>query len=179
MVAAIFLDRDGTINRPVVRSDGTAGAPWLAEDFDVYSDVREAFARINDSRYKVFVVTNQPDLDDVKLTFRELDKMNAELRTLYPIEAISVATNRESHLYKPNPGMIDALVKEYDIDVGESWMIGDRWKDVYAGRAAGLKTILINLAEMRGIPETFEVFKADYITWTLCDAIDITNGWRL
>lgn len=161
---AVFLDCDGTINKYV-------GFLTDINDFELLYGVPEAIKRLNRSGYLVIVVTNQPVIARGELTTDELDEIHNKMETLLGSEGAYVddifycphhpdkgfAGERleykiECTCRKPKPGLILEAVKEYNIDLGQSWMIGDSQNDVEAGRNAGCKAIYIGDKKAMGIP---------------------------
>jgi len=142
MVKAIFFDRDGVINKMIDR-DGMRGPPWTLEEFEYLPGVKKSIDIAKELGYNTFIVTNQPDVLDFKMKFDELSKIMIKIRKDLKIDDYICACRRGSNLYKPSPGMINHLVGYYGIEPRRSYMIGDTWKDIESGRAAGVKTIYI------------------------------------
>jgi D-sedoheptulose 7-phosphate isomerase len=143
---AVFLDRDGVINRAFVH-DGKPCSPPTAEDLEILPGVPEALRELKAYGYKLLVVTNQPDVGRGTLSQETLDAMHRQLRSQLPIDDIFECTHSErAHCdcRKPLPGMLLEAAKKYDIDLANSFMVGDRWKDIDAGYNAGCRTILID-----------------------------------
>ena len=156
MKKAIFLDRDGVINK-------NADDITTPEKFEMLPGVSEAIKKINDSGYLAIIITNQPIISKGFCTFDDLkkihDKMNAELAEAGAhIDAIYVCPHHPKKGFegevselkidcdcrKPKPGLIKQAIAEHDIDTKESWMIGDSPSDIAAGKAAGVKTVLVS-----------------------------------
>lgn len=140
MVNAIFFDRDGVLCDLVPRPDGTHTAPWAWHEFKLKPRIAEATA-LNRRVYKQFVITNQPDVLDGKLTLKELESFHRLIQYKCGFDEIVYCLKRNTHCYKPNTGMVEYLVQKYDIDVTQSFLIGDRWKDIVCGENSGLYTI--------------------------------------
>lgn len=143
---AIFLDRDGVINRAFVR-DGKPLPPPTPQDLEVLPDVPEALHALKDAGYKLLVVTNQPDVGRGTLPRETLDTMHRDLRAKLPLDEIFVCTHSDRdrcECRKPLPGMLLDAASKHNIYLAASYMIGDRWRDVEAGYNAGCKTILID-----------------------------------
>ncbi|MCM8711683.1 HAD family hydrolase [Clostridium sp. SYSU_GA19001] len=140
---AIFLDRDGVIN------DNSKKHVNKPEDLIIYDGVKEALKKAYDNNYDLFIVTNQGGIEMGHLTEKQLeaihDKMIEELEPYCKFKEIKYCPdfNRESNCRKPKPGMILELAEKYDIDLKNSWMIGDMDTDIEAGIAAGCKTAKI------------------------------------
>ena len=152
---AVFLDRDGVINRAFVR-DGRPFSPPTQRELEVLPGVPEALHELKSHGYKLLVVTNQPDVGRGKLTRQTLEAMHQALRERLPVDDILVCchTNEDyCDCRKPMPGMILEAARKYDVDLAASFMIGDRWRDIDAGYNAGCKTILIDYGYSERAPE--------------------------
>lgn len=153
---AIFLDRDGTINKYV-------GFLRKEEDFELLPGVAEAIKKINKSGYLAVVVTNQPVIARGEVTFEGLEIIHNKMETLLGkegayLDAIYFCPHHPHSGYegevkelkidcdcrKPKPGMILKAAKDFNIDLGESFMVGDGENDILAGKAARCKTVLLN-----------------------------------
>ena len=152
---AIFLDRDGTINKYV-------GFLRKIDDFELLPGVTEAIKKINTSGYLAIVASNQPVIARGDVTYEELDEIHNKMETLLGKEGAYVdgiyfcphhpdkgfegeipELKFDCDCRKPKPGMLLKAAKDFNIDLSKSWMIGDRESDVKAGAAAGCKTILL------------------------------------
>ena len=159
---AVFLDRDGVLNRPNV-IDGKPYAPKKVKDFIIYSEVYEVLNNLKNNLYKLIVVTNQKDVGRGITSMKVLNTMHNKLKSFLPIDDIKVCICiDECDCYKPNPGMILEAQKEWNIDIEKSYIIGDSWRDIGAGINAGCKTILID--RKYNMPM---LFKPDYIVNSL------------
>jgi D-sedoheptulose 7-phosphate isomerase len=143
---AVFLDRDGVINRAFVR-DGKPLPPPTLQELEVLPDVPEALHDLKSHGYQLLVVTNQPDVGRGKQSRAALDAMHQSLSASLPIDDILVCTHTdEDHCdcRKPLPGMLLEAARKHNVDLAASFMVGDRWRDIEAGYNAGCKTILID-----------------------------------
>ncbi len=143
---AIFLDRDGVLNRSLLR-DGKAYAPRQLSEFRLLPGAARAVAQLKKAGYLTVVVTNQPDVGHGLMSRRTLAAMHAQLKRAVPVDAIMACPHRQDagcRCRKPKPGLINRAIRRFRIDPARSFMIGDRWSDVVAGRAAGLYTIFIS-----------------------------------
>lgn len=175
----IFLDRDGTINVP-------AGFIRRPEDFSLLPNVVEAIQEINRSRFLAIVVTNQPVIARGECTVAGLDEIHKKLETLLGYHAAYVddivycphhpdsgfpgevpELKRICECRKPKPGMLLASREKWNINLGESWMIGDSLADIQAGKAAGTRTIFIGDGTQRFLPQD----RPDYLASSLYDAV--------
>lgn len=142
---AVFLDRDGVLSRSLLR-DGRPVAPGRVEEFELLPGVIDAVKRLHAAGFLLLVVTNQPDVRTGATPLAVVEEMNRRLREWLPLDDIQVCYHVEAdacECRKPKPGMLLAAASGRDIDLPGSWMVGDRWRDVAAGRAAGCRTILV------------------------------------
>jgi D-sedoheptulose 7-phosphate isomerase len=141
----VFLDRDGVLAREIVR-DGAAYAPTRVEDFVVVPEAGEQVQRLRDAGFLCIVFTNQPELATGELRQDDLDEMHRRLREAVPVDDVFYCPHHRSEgcrCYKPALGMLEDAVARWDVDLASSYVVGDRWRDVDAGRAAGCYSILI------------------------------------
>jgi D-glycero-D-manno-heptose 1,7-bisphosphate phosphatase len=147
-VPAVFLDRDGVINRTTVR-EGTPYPPSRVDEVEVLPGVAEALNRLAGRKLPLIVVTNQPDVARGTQTRDAVEAINAHLaRELPMITAFYVCyhDNKDAcQCRKPGPGMLVQAAAEHGIDLSRSFMVGDRWSDVVAGAAVGCKTFLLDV----------------------------------
>ena len=141
MNRAVFLDRDGVINHNEVR-EGRPHGPQTLEQFVILPGVREAIEAFRAAGFLVIVATNQPNIPrDV------VETMHAILRETLKPDDIKVCTHVDADncaCRKPKPGLLLDAARERNIALAQSWMIGDRWRDIEAGRAAGCRTVFID-----------------------------------
>ena len=161
MERAVFLDRDGVLNRSAVR-DGHPFAPTSLEEFQLLPGVVEAVSQLRAAGFRLIVVTNQPEVATGKLPRAVLEQMHERLRAWLPLDDIKVCPHLEAdacECRKPKPGMLLVAAREQGLDLGRSFMVGDRWRDVSAGRAAGCRTIFVDYgyAESLATPPDFVV----------------------
>jgi D-glycero-D-manno-heptose 1,7-bisphosphate phosphatase len=170
MHKAIFLDRDGVINRKAITEDDYVTS-W--DEMEVLPGVPEAIARINRAGFQVIVVTNQRSIAKGLITIAELESIHHQLSeyllskgaTINAIYYCPHELEPRCGCRKPEPGMLFDAAREHDIDLTASWMIGDSEKDMEAGRRAGCKTAKI-------APETeCLASKADIVAGTLLAAV--------
>jgi D-glycero-D-manno-heptose 1,7-bisphosphate phosphatase len=143
---AVFLDRDGVINANLER-DGRPVAPRTLAEFRLLPGVEDAVRRLKQHGYLVIVITNQPDVANGLTERATVDAMHDVMRTRLAIDDIRICFHNDAagcDCRKPKPGLILAAAAEYGIDLAQSYMVGDRWRDVAAGRAAGCFTIFVD-----------------------------------
>jgi D-glycero-D-manno-heptose 1,7-bisphosphate phosphatase len=142
---AVFLDRDGVLAEAIVR-DGRAYAPTRVEDFVLVPDAGAQVQRLREAGFLCIVFTNQPERANNLLSQADLDEMHRQMRAEIPLDDVYVCPHDGTtpcRCRKPDTGMIDDAAARWGIDVAASYVIGDRWRDVDAGRAAGCYSILI------------------------------------
>lgn len=161
---AIFLDRDGTINKYV-------GFLTDINEFELLDGVTEAIKMINESGYLAIVVTNQPVIARGEVSVEELQEIHNKMETLLGqagayIDDIFYCPHHphkgyegerpeykiECECRKPKPGMLLAAAEKYNIDLSESWMIGDGENDIEAGKNAGCKVCAVGDVEINNVP---------------------------
>lgn len=141
---AVFLDRDGTINKLVTgRENPKHVAPWFFSEFEYLDGVEEAISLFRSSGFMIHVVTNQPDIDDGYTTLDTVTQIHLCLIKDLVVDSVQAARTRGADDYKPNPGMLTKKIDEHKLSRHQSWMIGDTWRDVVAGHNAGVKTIYL------------------------------------
>lgn len=145
MTAAVFLDRDGVLNAPEVRA-GKPYPPSSVEAMVVLPGAVDATRALKAAGFRLVVVTNQPDVRTGRQPVAVMDGIHARLRALMPLDDIRVCLHVDEdrcHCRKPLPGMLLEAARCDGIDLEASYMVGDRWRDIEAGRAAGCRTILV------------------------------------
>jgi D-glycero-D-manno-heptose 1,7-bisphosphate phosphatase len=145
MIAAVFLDRDGVLNHAFVRG-GKAYSPSTIAEMTIVSDARLALNELRRHGLRLVLVTNQPDVARGKITRETVDAMNAHLASHVPLDAIEVCPHDDADrcdCRKPEPGMLLRAAERDGIALSKSFMVGDRNRDIEAGRRAGCRTILI------------------------------------
>jgi D-glycero-D-manno-heptose 1,7-bisphosphate phosphatase len=163
---AVFLDRDGVLNHLVYHA-GEYTAPWSYDEFELIDGAEQAIDLFKQSGYNVFVVTNQPDVYDEKLPIRDLVAMNFHLRSI-GVDRVLCSLERGSAWYKPNNGMIETLCRDRKVDRSNSYIVGDRWKDIVAGHKSKLMTVYVG--ENYTSPEKYEHIIPDYIVGNVLHA---------
>lgn len=147
MKRAVFLDRDGVLNLPIVRS-GQPYPPQTLAQFQLYPEVPEACAQLRDAGFLLVVVTNQPDIGRGIQSLSTVDAMHEQLLKSVALDRIEICTAADdtatdAYRRKPAPGMLRDAASALDIDLTRSYLIGDRWRDIDCGHAAGCITIFI------------------------------------
>jgi D-glycero-D-manno-heptose 1,7-bisphosphate phosphatase len=156
---AVFLDRDGVINKIVMR-DGRPTSPRHIWEFEIEAGVADAVNTLRAGGFKLFVVTNQPELARGLLTDESLSWMTRRIMEALPIDEIRTCPHDNSDgcgCRKPQPGMLLDLARRHDLALGESYIVGDTWKDTVAGRSAGCHSIILDRPYNRDDPADWRV----------------------
>lgn len=146
MKPAVFLDRDGVINANLERN-GRPVAPTVLAEFHLLPGVVESVQRLRQRGYLIVVITNQPDVADGRTTRSTVEAMHDLIRSKLAVDDIKVCFHNDladCACRKPKPGMILDAAAEHGIDLTRSYVVGDRWRDIEAGRAAGCMTVFID-----------------------------------
>lgn len=146
MRRAVFLDRDGVINHCVVR-DGKPYPPESLAEMRIIAGVPESLVSLRQAGFLTIVVTNQPDVAAGKQSIETVQAMHKRLRDELPLDDIKVCYHGDADgcaCRKPKPGMLLEAAREFDIDLARSYMVGDRWRDVAAGQAAGCASFFLD-----------------------------------
>jgi D-sedoheptulose 7-phosphate isomerase len=171
---AVFLDRDGVLNRAQVR-DGKPYPPVRLEELEVPPDVPEALRALRERGFELVVVTNQPDVARGTLSRQAVKVINGALAARLPLDDILVCYHTDEDgcaCRKPKPGLLLEAARRHHIDLAASFMVGDRWRDVEAGRTAGCRTVLIDI----GYRETPPAHAPDARVGSLREAADWILG---
>jgi len=155
---AVFLDRDGVINRAIVHH-GKPYPPSSVHDLEILPGVREALSELRKAGFFLIVVTNQPDVARGSKSRHEVDALHRALQTQLPLDEFRVCYHDDPDrcsCRKPKPGMLLKAAEEHGLDLSKCYMVGDRWRDIGAGKRAGCHTILIDYGysdSLRAIPD--------------------------
>jgi len=157
---AVFFDRDGTL----INSSYSAGIPIANNDIskvEINSNAKKVIHKLKKNGYFTILVTNQPDVENGNATKENVDQINNFLKEYLKLDLIKVTYLSEKSdplRYKPNPGMLYEAQEELNLDLNLSYIVGDRWRDIGAGKNAGCKTILMgNLAEENYIEPDYKI----------------------
>lgn len=168
MRRAAFLDRDGVLAQEIVR-DGKAYAPTALEDFRVVPDAAVQVGRLQAAGLACVVFTNQPEVERGLLPVETLEAMHARLLTEVAVDDILVCPHDSDsgcRCRKPSPGMLQTAAERWGVSLPASFVIGDRWRDIEAGRAVGCYTVLLSRPYS-------ECTTADAAVETLREAVDV------
>ena len=158
MRTAVFLDRDGVINRAFIR-EGKPYPPSSIDQLEILPGVRQAIDSLKAAGYFLVVVTNQPDVARGILSKTLVESINNNLKIELGIDDFRTCFHDDSDLCecrKPKPGLLKMAAKEFEIDLDKSILIGDRWRDIEAGKRAGCKTIFIDYSYLEKQPESYD-----------------------
>jgi D-glycero-D-manno-heptose 1,7-bisphosphate phosphatase len=155
---AIFLDRDGVVNRAIVRERKPYPPDSLSE-VEILPGVLEAISSLKKAGFLIVVVTNQPDVARGKRSREEVETINRHLESALGIDHFRTCYHDDSdncHCRKPKPGLLMDASALLGIDLDSSFLVGDRWRDIGAGRAAGCKTVWIDYGYDEKVPDGFD-----------------------
>ena len=143
---AVFLDRDGVLNRAIIR-DGKPYPPANLGELEILPDVPAALAALKECGFLLLVVTNQPDVARGNQQRAVVESIHEALRTALPIDDFFVCYHDDRDdcaCRKPKPGLLLQAAGKYGLELKSSYLIGDRWRDIEAGQAAGCATLWID-----------------------------------
>lgn len=152
---AVFLDRDGVINRAFVR-DGMPYPPSGLDELEILPGVPRALVLLKNNGFHLVVVTNQPDVARGARTREEVETIHAALRFKLVLDEFRVCYHDHADrcaCRKPEPGMLLDAAREMKLDLSNSFMVGDRWRDIEAGKRAGCATVFIDAGYEEKRPE--------------------------
>lgn len=155
MRKAVFLDRDGVINRSLVRG-GRPFAPVNPDELEILPGVPQALQALRTAGFLNVVVTNQPDIATGKQQPGVLESMHARLLAELALDSIRVCPHVDADgcaCRKPLPGLLLEASRDLQIDMGASYLVGDRWRDIAAGQSAGCACYFIDYAYDEKRPE--------------------------
>jgi D-glycero-D-manno-heptose 1,7-bisphosphate phosphatase len=143
---AVFLDRDGVLNRAVVR-DGKPYPAASAAQLQIPPETRQCLEELKRHGFLLLVVTNQPDVARGTQSRRSVEEIHAALAAALPLDGFFVCYHDDVDACtcrKPLPGLLLDAAGQHAVDLASSFLIGDRWRDIEAGAAAGCRTVLID-----------------------------------
>jgi D-glycero-D-manno-heptose 1,7-bisphosphate phosphatase len=187
MVKAVFLDRDGVINRLVFNeTNGEFEPPHRIADLSLYPWTIESLRKIIEYGFDLFLVSNQPDyakgkcsLEDLKSVHERLDEIFRENKIFFREyyycyhhpAGIVPGYSGECTCRKPSPFFLKKAEREYGINMKESWMIGDREADILCGRGAGVRTIMVKSEEQKTL--AVQNITPDFSVNSLSEAVNL------
>ena len=167
---AVFLDRDGVINNAVIR-DGKPYPPAGLAEIRINPGVLNALKKLHDLGFLLIVATNQPDVSRGRITRESVDEIHTYLLKTLPLDHIQVCyhdNHDQCDCRKPQPGLLLKAAEQFNIDLSSSFMVGDRWSDVEAGKRAGCKTIFIDNGYTEKKPDN-----PDFKISSIAEAVEI------
>jgi D-glycero-D-manno-heptose 1,7-bisphosphate phosphatase len=167
---AVFLDRDGVLNRAVVRN-GKPYPPANVAELVLAPNAKDALQELKAQGFLLLVVTNQPDVAKGITTQTAVEEINRKLASELPVDDVFVCYHQDSDncdCRKPKPGMLLEGARKHNVDLAGSFMVGDRWRDVEAGQNAGCRTVFID----GGYEERQPARPADSAVHSLKEAAD-------
>jgi D-glycero-D-manno-heptose 1,7-bisphosphate phosphatase len=156
--SAVFLDRDGVINRAFIR-DGTPYPPDSLRGLEILPHVPEALSALKAHGYSLVVVTNQPDVARGTASRELVHSIHERLKGELHLDAIFTCFHDdadECDCRKPKPGLLFLAAHNLGIDLSSSFMVGDRWRDVEAGRRAGCRTLFVDCGYRETPPDSYD-----------------------
>lgn len=186
---AVFLDRDGVVNELVYHQEhGIIDSPFTVGQFRLVPGVAAAIRQLRENGYKVIIVSNQPGMakqHTTEATFKAISRkmrddlagdgaaLDGEYYCFHHPEARVTGLKADCECRKPKPGLLHRAAREHDIDLSQSWMIGDGLTDVQAGKAAGVRTALLGRmkCELCQLMDEQDA-RPDIICSSLADAVE-------
>lgn len=168
-VRAVFLDRDGVLNELVER-DGQPASPRTLAEFALVESAVVDVARLRAAGFQVFVVTNQPDVVRGRMERTEMEGMLAHVSDRLDVQEVRACLHDDADdctCRKPKDGMLRELAQRWHVDLSRSFMVGDTWRDMQAGRSAQCTTILVG---------NENADDADMHAASLSEAVDLILG---
>jgi D-glycero-D-manno-heptose 1,7-bisphosphate phosphatase len=166
---AVFVDRDGVLNE-LVHRESRAVSPRRVSEFRLVAGAEQQVQRLRELGLAVFVITNQPDIARGLMAPSELEAMTALLEGAIRPDGVAVCPHDDADgcaCRKPKHGLILTLARQWSVGLPQSFVVGDSWRDIEAGRRAGCHTIFVDHA---GGSDTAGV-AADGVVGTLSDAV--------
>jgi D-glycero-D-manno-heptose 1,7-bisphosphate phosphatase len=170
MLRAVFLDRDGVLNQATIRG-GRPYPPASVEQLNLRPDAASALTRLKAAGFLLIVVTNQPDVARGTQSRAVVEQINRALASQLPIDDFLVCWHDDRDACacrKPKPGLLLDAASRYPVDLSRSFLIGDRWRDIDAGAAAGCRTVLLDHQYRERAPDS----APDFRTASLAEAAD-------
>lgn len=169
---AVFLDRDGVLDRARI-VDGRPFPPRSVDEVEIMPGVRQACAELRRAGYILIVVTNQPDIARGTMTLAAADEIDRVVAAQAGVDDVRMCPHDDQdrcECRKPRPGLLLDAALAWRIDLHHSVMIGDRWRDIEAGRSAGCATVFIDRGYAERRPSDPDVTVSDLtegVNWIL------------
>lgn len=165
----LFLDRDGIINEIVIR-ENKIGSPRAVKEFKIRKEFFNFYTKIQSLNLNLFVVSNQPDIARKLMSQNVLNQINKILAQHFIFKEICYCTHDNSNnclCRKPKPGLINKLIKKYNLKKEDSIIIGDNYKDIFAGQNAKISTAFLSTSYNKNFS-----CNPDYTITTLLEIVD-------
>ena len=146
MKKAIFLDRDGVVNKAFVR-EGKPFPPMNLDSVHILDGVCESIIKLRQAGYEIVVVTNQPDIARKKIEFKKVQEIHKYISEKTQIRNYYICPHDDidnCECRKPKIGLLLSAAYDLNLDLEKSIVIGDRWRDIQAGQQAGCKCFFID-----------------------------------
>jgi D-glycero-D-manno-heptose 1,7-bisphosphate phosphatase len=156
MKRAVFLDRDGVINKASI-SNGIPVPPNNLEEVVILAGVKEAIKMLEENNFDIVVVTNQPDVARGRVSKQSVEVINSYLGKKLGIKYFLVCYHDDldgCDCRKPKPGLLLKAAQNLDIDLNKSFLVGDRWRDINAGQTAGCSCFYIDYKYQEKSPDS-------------------------
>jgi len=169
---AVFFDRDGVLNEAIVR-DGKPYPPADLAEVKLVEGARDGCRLLKSAGFLLIGVTNQPDVARGTRRKEAIEEINAFIRAGVGLDEFRVCYHDDAdrcHCRKPEPGLLLDASRDWGIDLGSSFMVGDRWRDVQAGVRAGCRTVFLDrdyAEQLRDIPDVTVSCFEDAVSWIL------------
>jgi len=170
---AIFLDRDGVINETIVKQ-GKPYPPAVLQDLQVLPGVKEALLKLKRVGFLNLVVTNQPDVARGKTLKKTVEEIHYRLAGELALDGFYTCWHDDKdncNCRKPKSGLLEQAAQEHQLDLTGCYMVGDRWRDMGAGKAAGCRTVFLDYGYDEKRPDD-----PDYLCHTLQEAAAWIEG---
>ncbi len=167
---AVFLDRDGVMNRAVVR-EGRPYPPATLADLEIIPGAPAAARRLHEAGFLLIGMTNQPDVARGKTPRTTVEALNSTVAEAIGLDEMLTCFHDDQDdcdCRKPRPGQFFAMRDQRGVDLSQSFMVGDRWRDVAAAQNAGCRSVFIDY----GYDEPFKAGPADFTCSSLAEAAD-------
>lgn len=152
---AVFLDRDGVINRAPTK-DGIPQSPKGLHELEINPGAKEAVSLLRKTGFELVVVTNQPDVARGKLDIREIAQIHQSIAEQTGLKHFFSCVHddiQNCECRKPKPGLLFKATRELNLDLKRSFLVGDRWRDIQAGQSAGCTCFFIDHGYNELVPE--------------------------
>ena len=143
---AVFLDRDGVINRATVRG-GKPHPPHTVDELEVLDGVPDALSKLRAAGFRLIVITNQPDVARRTQTRETIEAMHVRLMSELAVDDVVTCYHDDvdaCDCRKPKPGALIDAAQRHGLDLNRSFMVGDRWRDIEAGQRAGCRCLFVD-----------------------------------